>query len=76
MLEDPHTAARGLVIDYEHPTLGPMKGIAHPIVFNGAPRSVETAPPLHGEHTRQILAAAGYSAEKIEEMAASSVIVA
>jgi crotonobetainyl-CoA:carnitine CoA-transferase CaiB-like acyl-CoA transferase len=75
MLEDPHTAARGLVIDYEHPTLGPMKGIAHPIVFNGAPRSVETAPPLHGEHTRQILAAAGYSAEKIEEMAASSVIV-
>ena len=75
MLDDPHTVARGIVLEYEHPTLGPMKGVAHPIVFNGAARAVGTAPPLHGEHTRRILAEAGYSAEAIEEMAARSVIV-
>lgn len=75
MLDDPHTKARGIVLEYDHPTLGPMKSIAHPIVFNGAARSVGTAPPLHGEHTRRILAEAGYSAEKIGEMAARSVIV-
>ncbi|HVH80511.1 MAG TPA: CoA transferase, partial [Stellaceae bacterium] len=74
MLDDPHTAARGIVLDYEHPTLGPMKGIAHPVVFDGAPRSVGTAPPLHGEHTRRILATAGYDVGQIEELAAASVI--
>ncbi|HEV2676736.1 MAG TPA: CoA transferase [Aliidongia sp.] len=75
MLDDPHTAARGIVLDYDHPTLGPMKSIAHPIVFNGAERSVRTAPPLHGEHTRRILAAAGYDADRIEELVAGAVIV-
>lgn len=75
MLDDPHTAARGIVLDYEHPTLGPMKGIAHPILFNGAPRSVGTAPPLHGEHTRRILAAAGYGAGEIDELIENAVIV-
>jgi crotonobetainyl-CoA:carnitine CoA-transferase CaiB-like acyl-CoA transferase len=74
MLDDPHTAARGLVLDYDHPTLGQMKTIAYPVVFNGAERSVATAPPLHGEHSRRILMAAGYGADKIEEMAATAVI--
>jgi len=75
MLDDPHTIARGMVLDYDHPTLGPMKSIAHPIVFDGGPRAVETAPPLHGEHTRRILADAGYSADEIGAMAAKAVIV-
>ena len=74
MLDDPHTAARGIVLDYDHPTLGPMKSIAHPVVFNGAERSVTTAPPLHGEHTRQILEQAGYGAEAIEALRASAVV--
>ncbi|MDB5363199.1 MAG: formyl-CoA transferase [Rhodospirillales bacterium] len=75
MLHDPHTIARGIVLDYQHPTLGPMKGIAHPIVFDGAPRTVETAPPLHGEHTRQILAKAGYSEASIDGMISNAVVV-
>jgi crotonobetainyl-CoA:carnitine CoA-transferase CaiB-like acyl-CoA transferase len=75
MLDDPHTVARGIVLHYDHPTLGPMKTIAHPVVFNGIGRSVVAAPPLHGEHSRQILKAVGYCDEEIEEMAANSVIV-
>lgn len=75
MLDDPHTVARGIVMDYQHPTLGPMKSVAHPIVFNGGARTVETAPPRHGEHTRQILAGAGFTADEIDRMAASAAIV-
>jgi crotonobetainyl-CoA:carnitine CoA-transferase CaiB-like acyl-CoA transferase len=75
MLDDPHTRARGIVLDYNHPTLGPMKSIAHPIVFNGAERAVDTAPPLHGEHTRRILAAAGYSDAAIDQMVANAVVI-
>jgi len=75
MLDDPHTIARGMVLGYEHPTLGPMKSIAHPIVFDGAPRKVETPPPLHGEHTRRILATVGYDDTAIEAMVAKAVVV-
>jgi hypothetical protein len=38
MLAHPHTAARGIVVEYEHPTLGPMKTLGQPIQFDGAPR--------------------------------------
>jgi crotonobetainyl-CoA:carnitine CoA-transferase CaiB-like acyl-CoA transferase len=75
MLDDPHTRARGIVLDYNHPTLGPMKSIAHPIVFNGEDRAVDSAPPLHGEHTRRILAAAGYSDAAINQMVANAIVV-
>ena len=73
--DDPHTVARGIVLEYDHPTLGPMKSIAHPIVFNGTARSVEMAPPLHGERTRRILAAVGYDDATIDAMIAHAVVV-
>jgi len=75
MLDDPHTEARGIVLDYDHPTLGPMKSIAHPIVFNGTTRTVGTSPPLHGEHTRRILAGIGYDDATVDAMAAKAVVV-
>ncbi len=76
MLDDPHTASRGIVMDYDHPTLGPMQTIAQPIVFNGAARTVRSAPPLHGEQTRQVLQAVGYSDQEIEAMEQAGVISA
>jgi crotonobetainyl-CoA:carnitine CoA-transferase CaiB-like acyl-CoA transferase len=76
MLDDPHTAARGIVIDYDHPTLGPMKTIAQPVVFNGITRTVRSAPPLHGEQTRQVLHEAGYTDEQIQTMGRDGVVYA
>ena len=35
-LDNPHTADRGIVLDYEHPELGALKTIAHPVTFDGA----------------------------------------
>ncbi len=76
MLDDPHTKARGIVMDYEHPTLGPVQTIAQPVVFNGTTRTVRSAPPLHGEQTRQVLQAAGYSDEEIQQMQQAGVVYA
>jgi formyl-CoA transferase len=76
MLGDPHTTARGIVVDYDHPTLGPMQTIAQPIVFNGATRTVRSAPPLHGEQTRQVLRATGYTDEEIHAMERDGVVYA
>lgn len=65
MLAHPHTAARGIVLDYEHPTLGPMKTVAQPIQFDGAPRHVAAPPPRLGEDSAAVLASFGFSASEI-----------
>ncbi len=69
MLAHPHTAARGIVVEYDHPTLGPMKTLGQPIQFDGAPRVVRAPPPRLGEHSAQVLAAFGFTEEEIAALA-------
>ncbi len=65
MLAHPHTAARGIVLDYLHPALGPMRTIGQPIQFDGTPRSVARPPPALGEHSREVLESFGFDATEI-----------
>lgn len=52
---DPHTAAIGMVGTVDHAS-GPLEQIALPVNFGGARPPLRSAPPLHGEHTDEILA--------------------
>src|SRR3954453_4552679 len=54
-LEDPHTAARGMVETVEHPTVGALKMLGIPFKFSDTPASVRCAPPTLGQHTDEIL---------------------
>jgi crotonobetainyl-CoA:carnitine CoA-transferase CaiB-like acyl-CoA transferase len=65
MLAHPQTAARGVVLEYEHPVLGALKTLAQPIQFNGEARAVRSPPPLLGEHSAAVLAGFGFSAAEI-----------
>jgi crotonobetainyl-CoA:carnitine CoA-transferase CaiB-like acyl-CoA transferase len=76
LLDHQHTAARGILLDYEHPDLGALKSVAQPIVFDGAERRVDRPPPLHGSHSRRILAEAGYSEQSIDRLVAEGTVVA
>jgi crotonobetainyl-CoA:carnitine CoA-transferase CaiB-like acyl-CoA transferase len=76
LLDHPHTTARGILLDYEHPDLGALKSVAQPIVFDGAARRVDGPPPLHGSHSRRILDEAGYSKETIDRLVADGTVVA
>jgi glutaryl-CoA transferase len=71
-VNDVQTHARGLIVQIEHPALGAAKSIANPIRFSGTPVSYRLPPPLLGEHTGEILASLGYTAENVESMAAES----
>jgi crotonobetainyl-CoA:carnitine CoA-transferase CaiB-like acyl-CoA transferase len=75
VLDHPHTAARGLVLEYPHPALGPIKTIAQPIVFDGAAREAGTPPPMLGEHSRDVLRELGYPDADISRMAGAGIIL-
>ena len=76
VLDHPHTAARGIVMDTQHPHLGPLKAIAQPIQFNNAPRTPGAPAPMHGQHTSAILAELGYLDDDIDRLAAAGIILA
>ncbi len=52
---DPQAIARGLAITMDHAALGPMKLVASPLRLSGTPPEYRTAPPLLGQHTKEIL---------------------
>lgn len=71
---DPHTLAREMVVDMEHPVEGTIRGLGIPVKLSETPGAVRQAAPLLGEHTDELLRAAGYSAEEISALRASGAI--
>ena len=64
-LADPQTIAREMVVEVDHPTVGPVKAIGLPIKFHGTPGKVAKAAPLFGQDTVAVLAEYGFSDDEI-----------
>jgi formyl-CoA transferase/CoA:oxalate CoA-transferase len=62
--ENPHAEARDMTLRLTHPAYGEVQVTSAPL--RDVMRSTHTAPPLHGEHTAEILAELGWSAADIE----------
>lgn len=67
---DPQVEACNLVQSVEHPVIGAMRQVGLPLDFGGETGnvSVRTAPPVLGQHTREVLAAYGLSDEDITRL--------
>jgi crotonobetainyl-CoA:carnitine CoA-transferase CaiB-like acyl-CoA transferase len=54
-----------MIVATEHATLGRLEVTGVPIKLRGTPGSVRLAPPVHGQHTDELLAELGYDADAI-----------
>ena len=66
--EHPHTRASGMRFEYEHPVLGALSGIAQPLRIDGERMPLRRPPPLHGEHSAEVLREIGYSDEQVTRL--------
>jgi crotonobetainyl-CoA:carnitine CoA-transferase CaiB-like acyl-CoA transferase len=70
-MQDPHVQARGLVAEYPDEDMGSFPMHAITTRFSGTPGAIRAPAPRLGQHTREVLAAAGFSTVEIEDSIAS-----
>ncbi|MBY0411354.1 MAG: CoA transferase [Burkholderiaceae bacterium] len=71
LMTHPQLRATGFLHDSVHPTEGALHTMAHPTRWSGTPPLREFSPaPQLGEHTRVLLAEAGYSPYQIDALLA------
>lgn len=68
IFENAHVQANGLMLDIEHPVLGPLKMPASPIRMSGTPPAANGPPPPLGAHGPEVLRELGYDDEAIERL--------
>jgi crotonobetainyl-CoA:carnitine CoA-transferase CaiB-like acyl-CoA transferase len=71
---DPHLAAREIIVETVHPHAGPFTTVGWPAPIDGQPFEVTRPAPLLGEHTDEVLRAAGYSEADIADLRAQRVV--
>ena len=70
----PHVQAREMVTTVEHAALGPVETIGAPVKFSRTAGGPQRGAPVYGQHTREILEQAGFTAQEIAELAAAGAI--
>lgn len=72
-LNNPQIAARGTMTELDHPEIGTIPVIEHPLKFERADSGFEVPPPLLGEHNREVFRELGYSEAELDELEAAGV---
>lgn len=73
-LSHPQTLARGMVVEQEHPSAGPVRTIGMPVKLSVTPAQYHRAAPRLGEDTLQILAEFGYGQAEIDALIEAGVV--
>ncbi len=74
VFEDPQVLARGMLKYVPHPSGVDVPQVSSPMRFAQTPLQDLAAPPLLGQHSRQVLEELGYSAERIDQLQAAGVL--
>jgi crotonobetainyl-CoA:carnitine CoA-transferase CaiB-like acyl-CoA transferase len=70
VIRHPQVAALGLVVEAEHESAGRLRQTRAAARFSKTPTAIRRGAPALGEHTAEVLAEIGYSAQEIENLRA------
>jgi len=74
--KDPQVAENEMIVEWEHPKAGKVRGIGIPVKFSETPGEIRRPAPLAGQHTAELLREfAGYSDEEIKELREQGVVL-
>jgi formyl-CoA transferase len=65
VFNDPQVLARQMVQHVTHPTAGTVGMVGFPFKFSQNQPGIDRHPPLHGEHTNEVLSELGFTADDI-----------
>lgn len=74
VFSDPQVKARDMLLEVQHPSAGKIKQTGIPIKFSATPGSIDSPPPLLGQHSKEILLELGYSQDEVEALEQREVI--
>ncbi len=63
-----------MVVDIEHPKIGPMKTLGLPIKSTGELTAIRRAAPWLGQHSEEVLRGMGYGAAEVKSLFADGVV--
>jgi crotonobetainyl-CoA:carnitine CoA-transferase CaiB-like acyl-CoA transferase len=72
---DPQVHENEMIVEWEHPKAGPVRGVGIPVKFSETPGEIRRPAPLLGEHAEEILREfAGYGDEEIRRLQKEGVV--
>jgi crotonobetainyl-CoA:carnitine CoA-transferase CaiB-like acyl-CoA transferase len=74
LVRHPQVVATGFITEQAHPRAGRFKTVATPVKLEKTPGTIRTPAPRLGEHSRDVLAEAGFAPAEIESLAARRII--
>ena len=76
VMDDPQIAARGMILEQDHPELGKVRLPNLPFNFSACDKSTPSIAPELGQHNAEIAAELGFSKDEITAMEASGALYA
>ncbi|MDB5880839.1 MAG: subunit BbsF of succinyl-CoA:(R)-benzylsuccinate CoA-transferase [Ramlibacter sp.] len=74
IMKDPHVKFRKMVVDIDHPKIGPMKTLGLPIKSTGDLTAIRKPAPMLGQHSEEVLRELGYGDADIRTLFDDQVI--
>ena len=74
VFSDPQVLAREMLVELPHPEVGTFKTTGLPVKLSRSPGRIERRPPLHGEHTEEVLLECGLSEAELVKLRTAGVV--